>query len=181
MERRKRQADRIDLLSDAEYEHFAYCQRASFNGYQTWSQNAHANSQYYQHFPLKNTKMEQAGSAARRIKLDRFRNWIKNDATKSQSQIQLSDHAVEALICLANEFVHLVVAKSIDMRFPYLIPAQQQYDYEGSLHKENLHLTAEDIEASYIELSDFRPGSRLIKNVRPPANQRCVFVSAAFA
>ena len=91
MDRRKRQADRIDLLSDAEYEHFAYCQRASFNGYavsHVTGFNAHVNSQYYQHFPLKNTKMEQAGSAAKRIKLDRFRNWIKNDAAKNQSQVR---------------------------------------------------------------------------------------------
>lgn len=185
--RMKRQADRSDLLSDAEYEHFAYCQRASFNGYMNTNSVNGVNtsvtsSQNYQQFPLKNTRMEQAGGASKRIKLDRFKNWIVEDTRNTQ--FELEDYAIDCLICLSNELAYLLVHKAIKMRFPYLIPSNDQFDFQGSLRPEQTNLLPSDVESAYTEVADrnIRQKTRLIKHAKlsPVDRNQSVFITAAF-
>ena len=84
--RLKRQADRSELLSNNEYEHFAYCKGASFNGYKAQNPTNTPNPSSQQ-FPLKNTRMEQAGTVPKRLKLDRFRSWLL-DEVKNYTQVR---------------------------------------------------------------------------------------------
>ena len=65
-------SDRINSLSDHEYEHHVYCQRASFYGYATKQRSLvkmQADTTESSNFPLKNQKMEKYGFVKRKGKM----------------------------------------------------------------------------------------------------------------
>ena len=69
----------FSLLSDAEYEHFAYCKRASFAGFLSQSgkwNGVSVGQNENREMPLKNLKMEQLGQKSRVERMQRFRAWL---------------------------------------------------------------------------------------------------------
>ena len=65
-------SDRINSLSDHEYEHLVYCQRASFYGYATKQRSLikmQPDTADSSNFPLKNQKMEKYGFVKRKGKM----------------------------------------------------------------------------------------------------------------
>jgi len=149
------QSDRISLLSDNEYEHFAYCKRASFGGFLSQRASHYGvcmNSQQDQlrrRMQLKSTKMEQAGAKPRVERLQRFRDWLIDG--KMQHSTQIDDFALEALIVAANELTGLLVRRALIDR-----ASRESGSGMGQLEPG-------DVEHAYCTLTD-------MSNVEPLAN-----------
>jgi hypothetical protein len=164
-------SDRINSLSDNEYEHHVYCQRASFYGYATKQRalvKMQADLSDSSNFPLKNQKMEKYGFVKRKVKVDRFLEFLRGG---EKNKIQLSEVVVEALICLANELVLKLVSNAAKHRF--------QFSSDESILPGPLRVC--DIEATYASLCDQSnvPRLSLIKNSKPAKNQS-IYLTASF-
>ena len=69
----------FSLLNDNEYEHYAYCKRASFGGFLRQSSGymgVSIGQNENRRMRLKSTKMEQMGQKPRTERLERFRDWL---------------------------------------------------------------------------------------------------------
>jgi len=103
-------ADRITLLSDSEYEHFAYCKRASFAGF--FGSTPHWLNLKSELLPLKNIRMEQLGQLDKKEQYDRFKKWL----FMKEKPKEFTDNAIEALIVVANETAAMLVRKSLEVK-----------------------------------------------------------------
>ena len=62
--------------------------------------------------------MEKYGFVKRKVKVERFLDFLRGT---DKAKIQLSDIVVEALICLANELVLLLVTNALKKKFYFTV------------------------------------------------------------
>jgi len=97
-------------MRHSEYEHFAYCKRASFAGF--FGSTPHWLNLKSELLPLKNIRMEQLGQLDKKEQYDRFKKWL----FMKEKPKEFTDNAIEALIVVANETAAMLVRKSLEVK-----------------------------------------------------------------